>query len=388
MIPARLLAFNRAPEDIFSAGQANLKRHFSKFDFDFSSKKPFLLFFLSGGSERFALESVTGDIFYLLLASEENNSLAAATEVKAWMRQHEMDCLLADINEEDDRKKVVKYLEVKSALDGLIGKKLGLVGEVSDWLVASDVRSELLTTRFGINLEKICWGSVKDYKTFESDQAFTEKYPYKNKEAIVEAAKVHQALQKVIKDRQLNALTVECFSLVQKESVTACLSLSDLNDQGIPAGCEGDLTSITGMMLIQAVTGVIPWMANLVKVGTHRVKFAHCTAPTNLLETFDIDTHYETGKGTAVAGKFKGKTVTVLRLDNNLDQGFLATGQITSTHQSPEYACRTMIELELTSDKINQLKNHPLGNHHLIFPGNHCELLEMAFRMKGIRLMG
>ncbi|MBE0639745.1 MAG: hypothetical protein IH598_14600 [Bacteroidales bacterium] len=387
MIPARMLAFDKAPAEIFTRGEKNLRKFFSGFDFDFSSASPFLLIFLSGGSERSAIESVAKNHFYILLAFEENNSWAAATETKAWMDQNNIDCLLADMNNAGDRTMVSLFLNTITALERLKGKKIGLIGEVSDWLIASDIERDLLVDKLGIRLEKINWNSVPDFKSLDPDPSFLEKYSYKNLGAIIEAAKVQHALSKIREVRQLDALTIECFSLVQTEGVTACLALSYFNDKGIPAGCEGDLVSMVGMMLVQAITGIIPWMANLVKVGSDLVKFAHCTAPTHLLETFDIDTHFETGKGTAVAGKFAGETITVFRLNNSLDKGFLTTGQITAKHQSPEHACRTMIEVKLSSGKINQLKNHPLGNHHLIVPGNQCETLEMACRIMGVKLI-
>jgi L-fucose isomerase-like protein len=251
--------------------------------------------------------------------------------------------------------------------------------------VASDIDEKVLFDKLGITLKKISWSSLPNWKSMNEDGDFVSNFRSPSNESIESASKVNRVLEVAISQNQLDAITVECFSLVQNEGVTACLSLSHLNDRGIPAGCEGDLTSIVGLMLAQAVTGQIPWMANLVRVMDNKVKFAHCTAPTNLLDSFQIDTHFETGKGTAVAGIFTDEEVTIFRLNSDLSKSFMASGKIVSKQKSPENACRTLIEVEIQADHASLLKEHPLGNHHLILPGNHIETLGAAFRMKNIQ---
>jgi len=384
MISARFSAFKNAPEKIFSEGYTKLTRYFSEFGFDLKASDPHLFFILSGGSELFAIEQMSEGNFYLLLASGENNSWAAATEIKAWMDEHRIDGMLFDLENYNDLAKIKNMFTLIEALAGLQGKSIGLIGEPSEWLVASDVDLKALKARFGLSIQKIKWTDVPDYKIFEPDLRFADKYPFHNKQSVGDASKVKQALQFIIHKNKFDAITVECFSLVQEKGVTACLALSDFNDQGTAAGCEGDLTSISGMMFLKAVTGIIPWMANLVKISNDRVRFAHCTAPVNLLEQYRVDTHFETGKGTAVAGKFSGEIITLFRWNRLLTRAFVAKGKITEKIQSPDQACRTMIEACLDPEKTSHLKNNPLGNHHLILPGDHTAQIQLACRLKGI----
>jgi L-fucose isomerase-like protein len=170
---------------------------------------------------------------------------------------------------------------------------------------------------------------------------------------------------------------VECFPLVQQQHVTACLSLSDLNDRGVVAACEGDLTSMVGMMIGKAITGMVPWMANVAAIDNNAVLLAHCTAPTNLLSGFTIDTHYETGEGTAIKGMFRGDEVTVFRLGSTLENIFLSLGHVMERPQN-SWACRTQIRVEMPEEAIVSLKNSPLGNHHLVLPGNQYDTLKKA----------
>lgn len=386
MIPARLIAFNHAPEMLFAEGKEQLSTLFPNFDFDYEATHPLLLYFLSGGSERFALEAAQNAEFCLLMAGESNNAYAAAGEVKARLDQLGIDSLLTDCGNETDRKTIESYLRIFNDLEKLRNKKLGLIGNPSDWLVASGIEEKLMAERFGVQLQKIGWDTIPDYRQQQEDEQFLEKFQNRSALNLSAASCVSSALQTAIGRNGLDAITVECFPMVQKDGVTACLALSHLNDNHLPAGCEGDLTSILGMMLLQAVTGTIPWMANLIQVSDKSVRFAHCTAPTGLLTGFTVDTHFETGKGTAVAGYFAEKEVTVFRMNNTLDKAFLAQGEIVAGEASPKNACRTLIEVRIPMEKIRILKAHPLGNHHLIVPGNHIEKLMHTLRLKGFSI--
>ncbi|MFP4469228.1 MAG: hypothetical protein ACLFPE_01010 [Bacteroidales bacterium] len=386
MINAKLIAYHDAPDSLFRQGKEKFTGFFPDIDFEFNAPNPEILIFLSGGSEKEALKFIRHGKFYLLCAFEENNSWAAATEVKAWLEREGIANWLIDLNESHDRQKIEMYAKIHSRLNQLQGQRLGLIGKVSEWLLNSDVSGETLKKTFGIRLERIPWSAVPDFGNEPADTEFMEKFGSSKSMDTEKAAQVHSALSTVIRDLKLDAITMECFPLVQEESVTACLSLSHLNDAGIPAGCEGDLVSIAGMMLVKAMTDQIPWMANLIKVSFDCVRFAHCTAPTALLDEFHIETHFETGKGTAISGSFSAEEVTVFRLNAEFNKAFLAEGRVISTHRSPN-ACRTQLEVALNRDAAKLLKHHPLGNHHLVIPGRHDEVLRMMCRLKGIEVI-
>jgi len=127
-------------------------------------------------------------------------------------------------------------------------------------------------------------------------------------------------------------------------------------------------------------------MANTNKVEADRVKFAHCTAPATLMSKFKIDTHYETGLGTSITGEFAGDDVTIFRIDRTLGRAFLECGTIVSRPESTD-ACRTQIEVTLPEASARVLKHAPLGNHHLIIPGDRREKIRMFCRRQNIALI-
>jgi L-fucose isomerase-like protein len=149
---------------------------------------------------------------------------------------------------------------------------------------------------------------------------------------------------------------------------------------GIPAGCEGDTCSLLGMMLTKELFGIVPWIANVTHVNSNRILFSHCTIPANLLVDFELDTHFESGKGLAIKGKLKADEVTILRLDHTLSKLFVGTGKIIEEPYQ-KMGCRTQLAVSVSPDVVDYFVNAPLGNHHLIIPGNLTLGFDIASRI-------
>jgi L-fucose isomerase-like protein len=383
---AKTVAFRNAPAEIFETGLKEIRKLFPKIIFRFVSDKPDVIYFLSGGSEQEAVKALLPGKHYLLLAGFSNNAYAAATEVKAWADSRGIATTLVSIQESQNNNTVEDFAKVCQAYLLLKDKQAVLIGNVSHWLVASAFPLILAKERFGIKIKHLQWKKLPDYLGFLPDQDFLEFFKTKGYDNLDNEARVYSFLQSLIKSNQLDGITLECFDMVNDRAVTACLALAVLNSHGIVAGCEGDLVSLVGMMLVQALTGSIPWMANVAGINANSVLMAHCTAPLNLLDDFEIRTHFETDKSAAVQGNLNMEEVTVFRLGQGLDKAFISTGKIASQPQHG-FACRTQTEIALPEQELEKLRNHPLGNHHLIIPGNFESLLEWACRYKQIEVI-
>ncbi len=366
-IPIKTLAHKGAPEKLH---QDAIDTLLLKYGVEAErSDRSRILMFLTGGSEAEAVNSLKKSMFQLLLASGKTNAFASAMEVKAYSNKLGYRNILLNLDDDGDKKIFEKYIRVFSALDQLEGKRLGLIGEVSDWLVASSIDAELLKEKLGIELVRIPWKDTGDFRSFEAKEDFMACYHAGRQYNIEDAGKVNSMLKEVIDEHKLDAITVECFSLVQENAVTACLGLSFLNDLGIPAGCEGDLCSIVGLMIAKELIGELPWMANVAGISGNEVLLAHCTAPTSVLSEYHINTHFETGKGTAIHGRYKEREVSIFRLNNTLDKVFYAHGKVVDGMYE-KHACRTQLHVEFDEEVIAELKRNPLGNHHLIIPND------------------
>ncbi|PKQ61857.1 hypothetical protein BZG02_14625 [Labilibaculum filiforme] len=383
----KILAFKEAEAKYIELGKKRLASMLPEFvnQFKFVEENANVLFVLSGGSEYATTQMVEKGKFYLILSNELDNSNAAALEIKAWMNREGVSSVLLSNNEEM-KAYLSSYLEVAEAIESLKGKQLGLIGNVSDWLIASSVEKNLLLNKLGIHLKQIDWKSLCSFENAEVNTEFLSKFEYADEQEKLNASKIYNILKDCIDNEKLDALTVECFPLVRQKSVTACLALSLFNDQQIPAGCEGDLASIVGMMFAKEISGSIPWMANVAKISEAATLFAHCTIGTNLLSNYEVTTHFETGLGTAIQGMYRYNDITVFRFNSDLNKAFITTGEVLDR---PRYAtaCRTQIEVKLPKNAIVNLKKNPLGNHHLILQGNQTEKLQLACGLLGIEVI-
>ncbi|MDO9257874.1 MAG: hypothetical protein Q7U54_20330 [Bacteroidales bacterium] len=385
-LKVKLLAFQNAPDSVFEKAIQRIERILSPENYTLTESDPDILFFLSGGSEQLAMKQVSEGSFYVLIGSRHDNADASATEVKAYLNSMNIRSLLLDEEEVETPALLKDFYIVKQALNNLRGKTLGQIGKVSDWLISSAIPADLLDEKLGIKLTVIPWGKLAHFSEFKASENFLESFSDTTHMDLTETAKVNEMLADTIQKRKLDAITVECFPMVQKDSVTACLPLAKFNNEGIPAGCEGDITAIAGMMLCKELTGIIPWIANINKATDEVCMFSHCTIAPGLVSGFTVKTHFETGQGTAIEGDFKGDLITIFRFDNKLSKAFIATAYISGRPKSAT-ACRTQIEVKLTGNEVKLLRDSPLGNHHLIFPGDCKKLLHFACLLLGIEVL-
>ncbi len=379
----KVVAFRDAPGSLKDRALRKLEDDFPGIVFHIVENDPDVICFASGGSEQEAVSSLKSGRFCLLLAGEQNNAYAAATEVKAWADNHKMRSRLVSMQRARELRILEDLARVVNARKQLAGQKAALIGEVSHWLVASSFPLSLARDRFGIEIVHLPWEQLPDYLSCEPDAGFLETFKGYGHENLYNEARVHSFLKKIIADQQLSGITLECFNMVKGRDVTACLSLSLINSLGTVAACEGDLVSLVGMMLLKDITGTIPWMANLASVKRNSILFAHCTAPLDQLTDISIPTHFETGKSAAVQGFLHVDEVTVFRLSTSLDKAFIAEGNAVAKPVY-DFACRTQVEIELPAGDHHLLCDHPLGNHHLIIPGKHKDSLSLQCQYLGI----
>lgn len=374
----KLLAFPAAEMSVYDKAKKKYMGLFNPNQVEFVNDKPDVLMFLTGGSERIAIELVQEYRFYLMIASKEGNSWAAATEVKAWMNQHNISSILINADSPSAALVVENFYHALNGVRHLHGQRLGVVGKSSDWLVSSAASPFLLQSRMGIEQVDIEWSDIVFNEVKQIAPDFTSLFSCAdNKAELSESGKIYEGLASLIPFYRLNALSVECFPLVNQTGHTACLALAKLNLDNIPAACEADNCSAAGLMLASEVCGIIPWMANTIIVENTKALFAHCTAPVNLLSSFKVDTHYETNKGQAIAGEVKAEEVTIFRLDNTLSRIFITLAKVTGKPKS-KTACRTQLEVEISTSANQYFLNNPFGNHHLLLPGNRVEQLRLA----------
>ncbi|MGM0601966.1 MAG: fucose isomerase [Bacillota bacterium] len=352
-------------------------------DYDFV-----LVFVKSGGTENMFL-----DIYdflpkpVYLLSTGLHNSLPASMEILSFIKKQGDSGKILHGEPDEVKNEIKKLAEYRKVRDRITESKLGVIGRPSDWLIASEIDYEHASHHWGTDFVDI---DLKEVELLyaDADDLAAEKIAdeFINKAVrmvensrgdVLAAAKIYLALKQIVNRYNLDALTLRCFDLVKKLNTTGCLALSKLNNEGITAGCEGDIPALFTMHFSSIITGEIPFMANPASIDRQNdeIIFAHCTAATDMTENFILRSHFETGIGVGVQGIIKEGPVTVLKIGGTgLEQYFIAEGEIVENLDSPS-ACRTQIKVSLPGS-TDYLLGDPIGNHHIIIPGHYAEKIE------------
>jgi len=346
------------------------------------------VFVKTGGTENIFKEifdKLEGPV--ILVATSLHNSLAASMEILSWVKSQDRRGKILHGKPTEIAKEMENLIKIKETKDKLANSRLGLIGEPSDWLIDSHIDKQAVQDRWGLEVIEIPIQEVLDeYHNIHEERAqnlineFTDKAtsieePSEND--LMKAAKVYFALKNIVNRYDLNSLTIRCFDLVTELETTGCLALSLLNNEGIVAGCEGDIPATVSMMITYYLTGNIPFMANPVSLNikNNKVKFAHCTVATKSVNDYIIRSHFETGIGVGIQGEIKKGNITVFKLGGKkLDHIAFQNAQLINNLNS-EFACRTQVLLDFDGDDISYFLKNPIGNHHILVEGNHSEIL-------------
>ena len=314
---------------------------------------------------------------YYLLTSGKSKSLAASLEILSYLQQQGLGGEVLHGAEAYVSARIRTLEAVTTARAALRGRRIGVVGQPSDWLIASQADSMAVLDRLGIRITEI---PMEELLT-EIDKAPGSPAPQELRMApavrasFPGAVRIYNALKVLATRHQLNALTLRCFDLLTTVQNTGCLALSRLNSEGITASCEGDVPALLSMMIAHALTGVSGFQANpaQIDVETGRILFAHCTIPFNMVDEYQFDTHFESGIGVGIHGHFPEGPVTVFKVSGKLDRHFAAEGQLEANRYG-QNLCRTQVVVQLRPEDARYFLTTPIGNHHIIVPG-HCKAL-------------
>ena len=316
-----------------------------------------------------------------LLAVDSDNSLPASLEILAWLQRQghrNARILLATAPDAAERLRE-RALEVR-ATRALAAARLGVVGRPSDWLVASQVDRGLVRRRWGVELVDLDLSELYEHLEGVSEaEAEGPAIPASVRSCQAPGARLalrlYLALRNLARAHGLTALTLRCFDLLDDLRATGCLALALLNDEGLVAGCEGDVPSTFTMLADRLVTGGPSFMANPSRIEGDDVVLAHCTAPLSMLTGFTCPTHFESGLGLAIQGTLAKGPVTVSRFGgDDLGEAVIFEGELVDHVPSP-HLCRTQVRARVPGLGA-RLLTAPLGNHLVASPGHHQARLE------------
>lgn len=366
-------------QSIFPSGEYD----FRGADFqDFGTHTLDLIYVRTGGAEGI-FKSLLPEMLargterYYLLTSGKSNSLAASLEILSYLQQQGLqgEVLHGSAAYLQERVKVLET--VARARMTLRDTRIGVIGEPSDWLIASQADPVAVADRLGASIVPIPMEELLcEIPRARQDLAPAEEEMLPQvRKAFPGATQIYHALEKLVERHQLGAFTLRCFDLLTAVGNTGCLALAAFNADGLPASCEGDVPALLSMMIAQALTGKTGFQANpsRIDVETGQILFAHCTVPLNLVRDWQYNTHFESGIGVGIHGNLPEGPVTVFKVSGKLDRCFVAEGELLY-NQYEDHLCRTQVVLQLSSKDARYFLTRPIGNHHIILPG-HCKAL-------------
>jgi len=343
-----------------------------------------LIFIKSGGVEgkfKEIFKQVKGP--YLLLSSGLHNSLAASLEIASFLKQKKKRVEIIHGDSDYIARRIKELRKIFQVKNRLVFSKLGVIGKPSDWLIASDVDYLKVKDTLGISLIDI----KMDELVKEIDQNHHFVHPKLknirekgfNKKSIEGALKIYSGFKAIVNKYKFDGITVRCFDLLEIYKNTGCLGLSLLNDEGIMAGCEGDVPALISMTILHFLTGEPVFMANpsSIDIGKNEIILAHCTLPLNMPDEFYLKTHFESGIGVGIKGDIREGEATIFKLSGDGKEYFVSGGEIVE-NLSKENLCRTQIRLRMNEDVKYFLQNS-IGNHHLICRGDNSKLIREFF---------
>lgn len=323
---------------------------------------------LSGGTEAQFVDLVRTKAIDLkrpvyLMVSGYSNSLAAALEILSFIRQrngigkimqHPKDTIFPDVSETES----LTRTPLEKVLKNEKKQRLGVVGKSSDWLIASQVDYKEVLAKMNCELVDI---------PFEELSGLGEVDPgMKGAEAIYAREK------EIIAKYNLDGITVRCFDLFTTCKNTGCIAVSKLNDEGIPAGCEGDIPVLLTMLACKKLTGEPGFMGSPARIQSDgQILIAKCTVPLSMTTKHEYMTHFESGIGVAIHGEMAPGDYTLVKLSQDMKR-LLAVNVKVTRCQKEQNLCRTQIWIQSTPIVSQYLLTSPLSNHHVLIKGHHA----------------
>ena len=362
--------------------------------FDFGEADLNIIYIRTGGAEGIFKELLpdlldAGTNYFTLLASGKSNSLAASLEILSYLRQHGLKGEVLHGSPEYIASRIDLLRKIASARASLYGSTVGVIGKPSDWLIASDYDEGAMLQKLGISVLDVPMEVLLDRFDAHKGRMLQEKLPDSSqaekpevRASVPDAVRIYLSLKDLVEENSLSALTLRCFDLLGTLHNTGCYALARLNSEGTPSSCEGDVPALLTMMIARALTGKTGFQANPARIDVEsgEILFAHCTIPFDMVDGYSYDTHFESGIGVGIHGHFPEGPVTVFKVSGSLDRVFIAEGELLR-NQYEDNLCRTQIWLRLAPEDARYFLTDPIGNHHIILPGHHGNLLKAFFEL-------
>lgn len=249
---------------------------------------------------------------------------------------------------------------------------------------------EIALQKHGINVETIDLSSlfaIMDYLTDEDiinkKTKLYEMASFKGfkEEKVINLAKLGVAIDILIEKYELHAISIRCWDELQKRyGIAPCIILSELNERGIAASCETDVTNSVAMRILTLASGtsMLLDVNNNFNNDNNKCIMFHCgPAPISLLkgkgEVIEHLMFKKTYGNQSGVGLYKGDifdgttTFTSMKTEDGKLYFYLGNGEFTTDKIEKEFfGIGKVFESKSASEIINYIAKNGF-RHHMAF---------------------
>lgn len=317
---------------------------------------------------------------YLLLAGCFYDALSAALEIKEYLKKRGEQVEILHGSEKYIAGRLRLLKESFEAKKSCRHFRAGVLGEPSTRLIGSGADYNIIRKKSGIRIYNIPIEEMVRHIDLVKDEDVSGDMDIQpagfKKETVQQERRIYQGLKNLSREYNFNAITVSCSDLRDFYKNTGYLALSLLNSEGIIAGCDGDVPALISMIIANQLTKQPVFLASpsCIKQETNEIIFANCFIPINMCESYEWKTHFELETGIAICGKIKKGPVTLFKINGNMDNYYLAEGELTDNLELPTL-CPTQVKITL-KEPVADFLEKSISSHYIICRGLHLEKFE------------
>lgn len=318
---------------------------------------------LTGGAEEEVLSQAAS--YNVLLAWPHYNSLPSALEAATALREggRYAKVLALPAPLASPSEPLLRALRLISLMKTGI-PKFGVVGRPNRWLVASGLAGAAAEEMpLEETLEGLNPGDGMEEARRIAEGAEASDFSAADLAPIVAYAR---RLEELAKRRGWAGLTLGCWCFdleaVRKMRWTPCISLTLLNQRGLPAACEGDLRALFSMYVLSRLSSKPAWLSNVNVARGDLLVLTHDGAPLAMAPRYSVARRMLTGAPAAIKTRIPpGSPATLLRVSGDLRRALLLRA-VTVEPEEVE-ACNAQAGFKLINSTASDVLSAGLGNH-------------------------
>jgi hypothetical protein len=215
-----------------------------------------------------------------------------------------------------------------------------------------------------------------------------------SKADILDAAKTYFVLKRIVETEHADAVMMDCLPGLRhpRTHCPPCMGFMSLRDEGIPVGCQSDLSATLTLMLVQHLFDRPGFQQNAAMDTERNLYFgSHCTSaskmngPAGRAEPYELRSHAEAGWGCVPRVLFPvGQELTLAQYrPAQTPEMLIYTGKVVECPPIPPTGgCRSNVVMTINEcPDVCDVK----GMHQIIFYGNEAQRLRAFCQMYGIQ---